>query len=407
MTLLKNLWKNYGSLLRISLGVTLGALIGAFFPTLGVSLKPIGDIFLNILFVAIVPLIFFAVSTSLASLDSSQNLGKILLTMMGVFLAFVLISALWMSLFLYSFPVEIPASSATTAQPTAEAVSWADRLVSFFTVSEFTALFSRQNVLALLIFSFLLGTAARRTGDLGKPFVSFLNSGFEIMKQLIGLVMTWAPVGLGAYFAYQVATLGPQLFGIYGKPLGLYYAAGGLYYLIFFTVYIFIAFGWKIVKRFWQFNLLPSATAISTCSSFATMPANLLAAEKIGVPAAVRNIVIPLGTTLHKNGSSMSSMVKIYVAFVLMGMNVFTLENMAIALGLTVFVSIVAGGIPNGGYIGGMLMISAYQLPQEVVPAVLIIGTLVDPMATLLNSTADTVASVVVTRIFGKPLEIN
>ena len=115
--------------------------------------------------------------------------------------------------------------------------------------------------------------------------------------------------------------------------------------------------------------------------------------------------MIPLGTTLHKNGSSMSSMVKIYVAFVLMGLNLFTLENMMIALGLTVFVSIVAGGIPNGGYIGEMLMISAYQLPQEVIPAVLIIGTLVDPMATLLNSTADTVASIVVTRLLGRPLD--
>lgn len=78
------------------------------------------------------------------------------------------------------------------------------------------------------------------------------------------------------------------------------------------------------------------------------------------------------------------------------------MDNLIIALGITVFVSMVAGGIPNGGYIGEMLMISAYNLPQEAIPAVMIIGTLVDPLATVLNATGDTVAAMVTARLIGE-----
>jgi len=124
----------------------------------------------------------------------------------------------------------------------------------------------------------------------------------------------------------------------------------------------------------------------------------LVAASKIGIPSSIANLVIPIGTTLHKNGSSMSSIIKIYVAFQIIGRDFFEPSNLLLALGITVFVSIVAGGIPNGGYIGEMLMISVYSLPQEAIPAVIIIGTLVDPLATVLNAVGDIVAAMFVNR---------
>lgn len=151
-------------------------------------------------------------------------------------------------------------------------------------------------------------------------------------------------------------------------------------------------------KSFWAHAAYPSLTALSTCSSFATMPANLQSASYMKIPDQISNIVIPIGTTLHKNGSSMSSIVKIYIAFLIIGRDFFDPVNLLLALGITVFVSVVAGGIPNGGYIGEMLMISVYQLPQEAIPAVMIIGTLVDPLATVLNAVGQLVASLFVSR---------
>jgi Na+/H+-dicarboxylate symporter len=376
---MKEVLKNYSGILLLLLGITVGSFIGIVAPQIVEYIKPLGDIFLNLLFVSVVPLVFFAVSNSIASLEQQSKFGKIMLVMASTFLFFILTAAIFTIFAVYLFPVSGVSGSSEIVEETANTDSWGNRIVSFFTVGEFTQLFSRQNMLALLI-------------------RAFIASGYEVMKELLLLIMKIAPIGLGAYFAYQVATLGPQLFGFYAKPLGLYYIAGIIYFIVFFSLYAFMAKGQNGVKSFWTNAIYPTLTALSTCSSFATMPANLLAATKIGVPNQIANIVIPIGTTLHKNGSSMSSIIKIYVAFLIIGRDFFEPTNLLLALGITVFVSIVAGGIPNGGYIGEMLMISVYKLPQEAIPAVMIIGTLVDPLATVLNAVGQLVASMFVNR---------
>jgi Na+/H+-dicarboxylate symporter len=402
---MKELLKSYSGIVLLLGGIIIGSLIGIFSPNAVSYLKPLGDIFLNLLFVSVVPLVFFAVANSIASVEKEGKFGKIIISMIFTFLLFIIVAALFTVAVVYFFPTEALPSTSQEAIDAGADATWGDRIVSFFTVGEFTELFSRKNMLALLIFAFLIGSAARKTGEAGKHFTLFLASGYEVMKELLLIVMKAAPIGLGAYFAYQVATVGPQLFGFYAKPLGLYYVAGIVYFFVFFTLYAFMAKGKDGVQKFWKNNIYPSLTAISTCSSFATMPVNLQAAAKIGVPDAIANIVIPIGSTLHKNGSSMSSIIKIYVAFLIIGKDFFDPMNLLLALGITIFVSIVAGGIPNGGYIGEMLMISVYQLPIEAIPAVMIIGTLVDPLATVLNSTGDTVAAMFVTRISGEKFE--
>jgi len=390
--------KNYSGILLLLLGITIGSIIGIIAPSIVEYLKPLGDIFLNLLFVSVVPLVFFAVANSIASLEQQSKFGRIMFVMTLTFLFFIVTAAVFTIGAVYVFPVSGVTGSTEIIEEAAGSDSWGNRIVGFFTVGEFTQLFSRQNMLALLIFSFMTGFSARKAGEKGLVFRSFIASGYEVMKELLLIIMKIAPIGLGAYFAYQVATLGPQLFGFYAKPLGLYYIAGVVYFIVFFSLYAFMAHGRNGVKSFWTNAPFPTLTALSTCSSFATMPANLQAASKIGIPSQISNIVIPIGTTLHKNGSSMSSIIKIYVAFLIIGKDFFDPMNLLLALGITIFVSIVAGGIPNGGYIGEMLMISVYQLPQEAVPAVMIIGTLVDPLATVLNAVGQLVASMFVSR---------
>lgn len=395
---MKEIFRNYSGILLLLLGITVGSIIGVVTPQIVDYIKPLGDIFLNLLFVSVVPLVFFAVSNSIASLEQQSKFGRIILTMSLTFLFFILIAAIFTIGVVYLFPVSSISGSSGIISKATNNDTWGNRIVSFFTVGEFTELFSRKNMLALLIFAFLTGFAARKSGEKGQQFRNFIASGYEVMKELLLLIMRLAPIGLGAYFAFQVATLGPQLFGFYAKPLGLYYIAGIIYFVVFFSFYAFMANGQNGVKSFWGNAIYPTLTALSTCSSFATMPANLLAASKIGIPNSIANLVIPIGTTLHKNGSSMSSIIKIYVAFLIIGRDFFEPSNLLLALGITVFVSIVAGGIPNGGYIGEMLMISVYKLPQEAIPAVMIIGTLVDPLATVLNAVGDIVAAMFVNR---------
>lgn len=402
----KTFMRNYGSILLLLIGISVGSLIGIFFPHFVNNLKPIGDIFLNLLFVSVIPLVFFAITSSVANIEGDSVLRRIVGMMSVVFVMGIVVAGVTSIIFLYLFPVssDLPIEQAKDIVDTSTQDSWGDKMVRFLTVNEFSGLLSRQNMLAFVIFSFLVGIATRKSGGSADIFRKFINSGNAVMGNLLVMVMNLAPIGLGAYFAYQVGTLGSQLFGFYAKPIGLYYILGLLYFFTIFSLFAFLAFGIRGVKRYWKNNLLPSLTALSSCSSLATMPANLLAAKKIGIPDAVASVVIPLGTTLHKHGSAIACIFKIYVALLLSGKDFFDPANLLMAVGITLLVSIVAGGIPNGGYIGEMLIISVYQMPTEVIPSIMIIATLVDPLATMLNATGDTVAAMLTTRLIGQQL---
>lgn len=404
----KSVLKNYSGILLLIGGIILGSILGALFPQSAQWLKPVGDIFLNMIFAAVIPLVFFAIASSVANIDQNQKIGRSLMIMSSVFLTIIVLTAVVTIMAIWLFPIKqevVGGAGGIDEQMLNNDDSpqtWGDRLTVFVSVDEFYKLLSRQNMLAFVIFSFLVGIATLRSGPQGKAFRIFLLSGNEVMKQLLILIMKVAPLGLGAYFAYQVAVMGDGLVELYAKPLALYYILGTIYFVVFYSLFAYIAGGKKGIHSYWRHNIQPAATAVGTCSSIATMPANLIAASRIGVPPAIANIVIPLGTTLYKNGSSMSSIVKIYVAFAIIGWDFFDPLTLLMALGLTVLVSIVAGGIPNGGYIGEILMISVYGLPVEAIPAVMIIGTLVDPMATLLNANGDITASMLTARFSNK-----
>ncbi|MFT3823327.1 MAG: dicarboxylate/amino acid:cation symporter [Chitinophagaceae bacterium] len=390
--------QNYASILRLLCGIVIGSLFGLFFKQYVSLLKPVGDIFLNLLFTAVVPLVFFAISSVIAHLGASRETGRLIGVMIIVFIATVLIAALLTLFTLFFFPIRLDAS-AVTFSALEQPASIGDQFVQLLTVSDFSLLLSRKSMLALIIFSILIGAAARLAATAGESFRAFLSSGNAVMKNLLQLIMKLAPFGLGAYFAYQVATIGPQLFGTYAHTLAVAHGVSIFYYIVVFTIYAMLAGGVTAVKKYWKNNITPSLTALATCSSIATMPANLQAAEKMGIPARVADFVVPLGATLHKEGSSIAAVLKVAVALVLSNKSILSWDTAIMALLIAVLVSIIEGGIPNGGYVGELLIISAYHMPVEALPVMLILGTLLDPIATLLNATGDTVSGLLIARI--------
>ena len=340
--------KNYSSLLLLIGGIIVGSVLGLIFGDEVEVIKPLGDIFLNLLFTAIIPLVFFTITSSIANLQKTEKLGKLFGIVLGVFLTTVIISAIVMIIAVILFPIHQDIIISKVALETIEETSTGTQITQLVTVNDFFEILSRKNMLALILFSFLIGFSTLHSGEKGKDFARFLNSGNEVMKQLLHIIMKMAPIGLGAYFAHQVGVFGPQLFGAYAKPLGLYYAVCTFYFIVFFSLYAFFAGGNQGLKIFWKNNITASFTAVGTCSSIATIPANLEAAEKMNVPSHIRNLVIPLGAPLHKDGSSMSSIVKIVVLFSLFGKDFLDPYNLLVAIGITIIVSVVEGGIPNG-----------------------------------------------------------
>jgi Na+/H+-dicarboxylate symporter len=392
--------KNYSSILLLLGGIIIGSVVGLIFGKKVEVLKPLGDIFLNLLFTAIIPLIFFTISSSIAGLEKTEKLGKLFAIIVAVFLFTVIVSSIVMMLGVLVFPIHQNFVTSVIPIEKAQTISAGDQITQLLTANDFFELLSRKSMLALILFSFLIGFASLRAKEKGEGFRNFLNSGNEVMKQLLHIIMKAAPIGLGAYFANQVGIFGPQLFGAYAKPLGIYYGVGTFYFIVFFSLCAFFAAGKNGLLHFWKNNITPSLTALGTCSSIATIPANLDAAEKMKIPNHIRNVAIPLGAPLHKDGSAMSSIIKIAVLFTIFGKDFTDPQNLLIALGITIIVSVVEGGIPNGGYIGEVLAITVYGFPMEqALPVAMIVGTLVDPLATLLNANGDLVASMMIARI--------
>jgi len=393
--------KNYSGIIWLMAGIIIGSIAGIVFGKSVEIVKPIGDIFLNLLFVAVIPLVFFCIASSIANIKSGQKLSRILGVMSAVFLGTVIIAALLTIVALWLFPVQqVGAATNALSQAGTKSLS-GDQVTQLFTTGEFYQLLSRKNMLAMIIFALLIGFGTLRAGEKAHAFRNFLDSGNEVFKQVFILIMKLGPIGLGAYFAYQVALFGPSLFGTYAHVMGVGYGVSIFYYAVFFSIYAFIAGGISGIKKYWRNNIIPSATAVGTCSSIATIPANLEAAKKMGVSDIITGITIPLGATLHKDGSSVSSILKMAVVFALFGRSFNSAEVIVLALVMTILVSIVEGGIPNGGYVGELLFISVYGLPPEALPPAIIVGTLIDPVATLLNATGDTVAAMLIDKFVG------
>ena len=393
-----NFIKNYNGIIFLLVGILVGSVLGLVFGKQVEVIKPLGDIFLNLLFTAVVPLIFFAIASAIANIEKSEKIGRLLITMAFVFLSTMVISAFVMILAIYLFPVHQNIEHSNAAIEAIQNESIGSQVTKLVTVTEFFELLSRKNMLAFILFSFLMGIASLRAEKSGEAFRQFLNSGNEVMKQLLEMIMVFAPIGLGAYFAYQVGVFGPDLFGIYAKSVGLCYGTSFFYFIVFFSLYAFLAGGIPAIKMYWKNNIVPSLTALGTCSGVASIPSNLEAAEQMKVPNYVRSVVIPLGSSLHKEGSVFLSITKIAVLFAMFGRDFMDINTILIAVGIAIIASISEGGIPNGGYIGEVLVISMYGLPMEALPVAMIISTLLDPIATLLNVTGDTASAMLITR---------
>jgi Na+/H+-dicarboxylate symporter len=285
----------------------------------------------------------------------------------------------------------------------ASAISAADTLVRTFTTADFPDLLSKKNMLPLIIFSLLLGLATSNSGEKGAPFARFLVAGNEVMGRVIALIMLYAPVGLGSYVAYLFGTMGPQLMGSYARVVMVYYPVALAYFIIAFSLYVYWAASMGGLKSFWKNIPSTAFTALATGSSLATIPVNLDAARKSGVKDEIRDVVIPLGATIHMEGSCLAAIVKIAFLFGLFQMPFTGWDVWLTAIGIAVLSGTVISGIPAGGMIGELLIVTLYGFPIAALPLITMIGTIVDPPATMLNAVGDNVTCMMVSRTMNGP----
>ncbi|MDD4356890.1 MAG: dicarboxylate/amino acid:cation symporter [Smithellaceae bacterium] len=393
--------ESYGFSILLIISILIGAALVVALKQDAAALKPLGDIFLNLLFTVIVPLVFFSISATVASMTNLKRLGKILSVMVLIFVITGIIASVVMITAVILFPPAIGVNIPLPATADVEQIKTADQIVRAFTAPDFSNILSRNNMLALIVFSILTGLAASAAGEKGKAFTRFLTSANAVMMKLISFIMYYAPIGLCAYFAYLVGVFGPKLLGSYARSMAVYYPTAILYFFLAFTLYAFLAGRGPGVKKFWSNIIPPSVTALATGSSMATIPLNLQAADKIGVPRDISEVVIPIGATMHMEGSCLAAVLKIAFLFGIFQMPFTGIETVLTALGIALLTGVVVSGIPGGGTIGELLILSMYNLPPEAFPLITMIGTLVDAPATMVNAVGDNVASMMIARVLG------
>lgn len=399
---MKKFLKNYKSTLILLGSIIIGTIIGLVFKEKAKVLAPFGDLFLNLLLVIIVPLIFLTITTSIGKMKQPKRIGKILVTILLVFIFTSLVSVGVGIISTKPFKLVDVKDTETikevlkNTETTNEKVNFLERTVETITVSDFSKLLTRDNMIALIIFSILFGISINLSKGKGDKLLDVLESANEVVQSFIKVIMYYAPIGLGCYFAALVGTFGGEIASGFGKTFIIYTVVSVLYYFIMYSAYAFMAGGKKGFISYWR-NVLPvTLTSLATCSSAASIPVNTACAKNIGVPEDVADTTIPLGTSFHKDGSIIGSVFKIMFLVYLFNADVSTLKVLGVALVATLLVTAVPIG---GGTISEMLILTMLGFPVSALPILTIIATIIDPPATMLNVVGDTASSMMVARV--------
>ncbi len=395
----KKIWDSYKFPLLLLGGIFLGAIIGMIFGEKATVLSPLGDIFLNLMFTIVVPMVYVSITTAVGNMVNMKRLGKILGSLV---LTFIVTGAFAAVLVLTVVNIWPPAANTAIEMGAAEVnemSSIGEMIVNTLTVNDFNGLMSRNNMLPIIVFAIMSGLAVAACGGEESAAGKLLNNLNDIVMKMVDMIMKLAPIGLGAYFANLVGEFGPQLIGDYGRTMAIYYPMCAVYFIIFFPLYSWFAAGKQGVNRMFKNIFNPAVTAFATQSSVATLPVNMEACEKMGVPDDIYNIVLPMGATMHMDGSVLSAITKIAFLYGVFGMEFTGAGTYAMAIAVAILSAFVLSGAPGGGLVGEMLIVSLFGFPAEAFPLIATIGFLVDPAATCLNASGDAVASMIITRL--------
>lgn len=399
---MKKIWKNYKSTIILLLSIIIGTFIGLIFKEKACVLSPLGDIFLNLMFVVIVPLIFLTITSSIIKMENPKRLGKIMITILIVFAVMSIIAALIGVVSSYTIKLidskDINNLTNLLNQDVviSEEVNILQKTANLLTVNDFYKILSKDNIIAILVFSIIFGFAIRKSKDKGKKVIELILSLNEVVINIVNIIMYYAPIGLGCFIATLIGSYGSVIAIGFLKTFIVYTLVCIFIYVFVYSAYVFLVSGKKGLKAYWKNIIGPSTTALATCSSAATIPINIKYTKEMGVPSDIAETTIPMGTSFHKDGSVVGSAFKIMFLIYLFGKDI----NILTILGVSLLSTLLITAVPiGGGTISEMFILQILGFPSSALPILSIIATIIDAPATVLNVVGDSCSSLIVARI--------
>ena len=406
---MKKILKNYGFIIMMLTGVIAGCIVGAIFPAVkdaegtilepgAMILEPFGTVFINLMFCIVVPMVFCSIASAIANMDSMKKAGKIMGVTVATFCVTAGIAAIIMYIVCRIFPM-VQGQYEVVEGSVGETLGLADMIINFFTKPDFPELWSRRAILPLIVFAILFGFGVQMSGGKKTMTAKLLADVTGCIMNVVKIISWYAPIGFFGFFASLVANYGPELVGDYSRTLIIYYVLCFAYMFTFFPLYARFGGGKGAAKVMFSHLFKPAAVSFGTYSSVATIPTNMEAAEETGISKDISNIVLPLGATMHMDGSAMSAIIKVAFLFGIFGKDFGTGEAI-LAIIVAIFSSVAMSGIPGGGGTGELVLCTIFFPDQMAIayPIAIALGNLVDPPATMVNAAGDYVASFIVAR---------
>ena len=394
---------NYWFIICMLIAIVAGTILGLNWPGATV-LAPLGDLFINMMFCVVVPMVFVSISSAIANMKTVGRAGKLMGTTIVSFLVTAAIAVIMYIIvrIINIVPTDFSIDVMVTETEDTTVASTGSLIVNFFTKPDFHELLSRRAMLPLIIAAIIFGFGVQMAGGPETMTAKMLDDLSNCIMKTVKIITFYAPIGFFGFFASLAATYGPELIGGYGKTLVVYYVTCFAYMFISFPIYAEFGGGKGGAKVMFAHLFRPAAVSFGTCSSVATIPTNIEVAKETGISKDVSDIVLPMGATMHMDGSAMSAIVKVAFLFGISGMP-FATGKAILAIIVAVFSSVAMSGIPGGGGVGELVLCTMFfnNSPEQLAVAytlALAIGNLVDPPATMINAAGDYVVSFIVSR---------
>ncbi len=400
----------YRLLIAIALGFVLGLAVGSALLGLPEAtradaaawFKALGDIFVRLIRIVIPPLIFFTIAAAVASIADLRRLGLVLLWLLILYIGTSALAAFWGvlagQLFQPGAGIGLQPPPGYTPPKPPSAI---DILMSFFQL-DFSALLTVGGAMTMIIFAIILGIAVVLLGEEGRRVYSILRLASNVMITVIRVIMYYAPVAIFGYAAWLIATYGPQMLGAYGKFLGAQYAFSLLHLFLIYS--IIVAVGGLSPLKYLAIQSTPFLIAFTTRSSAVTLPYNMEASKRMGVPGEVFQITLPIGATVNMDGTALYQALGALFVAQLFGITL-TPAHIGLAVASAVIGSVATAAIPGGGVIMLAFVLSVLGLPLEGIGIMMVIDPLSDAMRTAINVSGDNACTVLITRLVGLKLQ--
>ena len=243
----KSFFKTYGFIVFMLAGIVGGCIVGALNPVVkdasgeiidkgATVLEPIGTVFINLMFCVVVPMVFCSIASAIANMSSAKRAGKVMGLTVGTFFVTAAIAAVIMYVIVRLCPV-VTGDYTIVEGEVSSTLSVTDMIINFFTKPDFGELWSRKAILPLIIAAIFFGFGIQMTGGKESMVAKFLDNLTAVLMNVVKIITYYAPIGFFGFFAYLVATYGPDLIGDYSRTLIIYYVLCFAYMLVFFPIY--------------------------------------------------------------------------------------------------------------------------------------------------------------------------